>query len=252
MHSGAPARVTLHPAPAGTGRVFHTPNGEIPALLAHVAETGNRTVLARGPARVETVEHLLAACFALQLDDVAIEIDGPEAPILDGSAEPWRAAILEAGLVQHAAPAPVFAVNRVLEVREGERYARLEPGAGLELDLTIAFEEPGIGEQRFQGRLDAEMFAREIAPARTFGLAADLPRLRAAGLGLGAGLANTVAFEKGRVLNPEGLRFPNEPVRHKALDVLGDLALLGARLEGKLTASRPGHALTAALLHKLD
>lgn len=250
VHSGVPAHVRLSPAPVGSGITFHTPAGSVPALLSCVVASEQRTALARDGARVETVEHVLAACCGLALDDVAITLDGPEAPILDGSAHGWVEALREAGIVETPGQRTRYVVQSAVEVRDGERFARLEPAEGLHLDLQITFDDPAIGSQRFQGAISPDYFAREIAPARTFGDARDLARLQAVGLGLGASLANTLAFADGRFLNAEGLRFADEPVRHKALDVLGDLALLGRPLQGRLSAERPGHGLTHALLRK--
>lgn len=253
VHSGAVAQCALLPAPSGSGLIFQVEGQDLPAQLAHLSASQQHTVLANavGDARVETIEHLLSACYGLGVDDLRIQITGQELPILDGSAAPWCAALLEAGLHAQPGPRTPLRVSAPLEVGDGLRWARLEPGIGLILDLTIDFPDPGIGVQRLEWAFSHASFLRDIAPARTFGLLGDLARLRAAGLGQGASLDNTLAFDQGRVMNPDGLRFHDEPVRHKALDVLGDLALLGAPIEGRLIIMRPGHAVTAALMRQI-
>ena len=250
VHSGQPCRVRLLPAPLGAGVVFRTPQGDVPARLEFLESGVQRTVLRCGAAQVSTVEHLLAACWALGVDDLLVAVDGPELPILDGSAKPWVQALQQARIIEAGGEATPLRVRRAVEVREGARSMRLEPDGRLVLAVEIAFAEPGIGRQAGVFRMAPEPFAHAIAPARTFGPAAALPALRAQGLARGASLANTVAFAKGGVLNARGLRFPDEPLRHKVLDLLGDLALLGRPLAARLDARQPGHALTHALLRK--
>lgn len=253
VHSGAPSGCRLHPAPSGTGLVFQIGTQLLPALLRHVRASQQRTVLsdAAGNARVETIEYLLSACYGMGVDDLRIEVWGGELPILDGSALPWCAALLEAGLCPQPGERDVLRVPKAIEIGDARSWARLVPGSGLVLDLTVDFPDPAIGVQHLHWAHDPDAFVREIAPARTFGNLSDQDRLRAAGLGQGASLENTIVFDRGRVINLEGLRFADEPVRHKALDVLGDLALLGAHLEGHLRMMRPGHALTAALMGQI-
>ena len=253
VHSGTPSGCRLHPAPSGTGLIFQIGTQLLPALFRHVHASQQRTVLsdAAGNACVATIEHLLSACYGMGVDDLRIEVWGGELPILDGSASPWCAALLEAGLCAQAGERAVLRVPEVIEIGDARSWARLVPGSGLVLDLTVDFPDPAIGVQHVHWVHDPDAFVREIAPARTFGNLGDLDRLRTAGLGHGASLENTIAFDRGRVINPEGLRFADEPVRHKALDVLGDLALLGTPLEGHLCMMRPGHALTAALMGQI-
>lgn len=250
VHSGQPCRALLHPAAPGTGVVFRTPLGDVAACLATVESGSQRTLLRQGAAHVSTVEHLLAACWALGVDDVVVVVDAPELPILDGSALPWVQALQKAGLREGGGAVSQLRVRRPVEVRAGARSIRLEPAAELVLAVEIAFAEPGIGRQAGAFRLAPEPFAHRIAPARTFGPAAALPGLQAQGLARGASLENTLVFAHGAVLNAGGLRFPDEPLRHKMLDLLGDLALLGRPLAGRVEARQPGHALTHALLRK--
>jgi UDP-3-O-[3-hydroxymyristoyl] N-acetylglucosamine deacetylase len=258
VHSAAPVQVRFLPAPAGHGRVFRRTDvavgeGDIPARLDHVVDTRNATTLANAHgARLSTVEHLLCACFGLGLDNLLIEIDGPEAPILDGSARPFVAALQAAGRAAQNAPRPALKVLRAVEMREGDRFARLEPGEGLCLDLSIAYADPAIGAQSIAFAVTGpEAFAAEIAGARTFGHLADLERYHAMGLARGASLDNTVAVDQGRVVNPEGLRWADEFVRHKVLDALGDLALVGAPLIGRLAGHATGHGLHVGVLRAL-
>lgn len=251
VHSGAPCTVELAPAPAGAGIVLHTPGGAVPALLSHIESGFQRTLLRAGHAQAETVEHLLAACWALGVDDLCVHMDAREVPILDGSAAPWVAALEAAGLFENGGEmVEPLRVRRRIEHREGPRRIALEPAEALVLVLRIVFAEPGIGRQSGVFRLSPQRFARDLAPARTFGPARALPALQAQGLVRGASLANTAAFQDGRVLNPGGLRFADEPLRHKALDLVGDLALLGRPLLARVEAEQPGHALTHAVLRK--
>lgn len=258
VHSAAAVAVRFLPAPAGHGRVFRRTDlpagaGDIPARLDHVVDTRNATTLANAQgARLSTVEHLLSACAGLGLDNLLIEIDGPEAPIMDGSALPFVAALRAAGRVAQAQPRLALKVLAPVEVREGERFARLEPADALILDLSIAYADPAIGAQSIALALTApEVFAAEIAGARTFGHLADLERYHAMGLARGASLANTIAVDQGRVVNPEGLRFADEFVRHKVLDALGDLALVGAPMIGRIVGHATGHGLHVGVLRAL-
>lgn len=253
VHSGLVSRCELHPAQSGSGLVFQIGGQLLPARLAHVSASQQRTVLTSEAvdASVETIEHLLSACYGLGVDDLRIVVEGRELPILDGSALPWCAALLEAGLTEHAGEREPLSLGAAVEVGNGLRWARLEPGEGLTIDITLDFIDPGIGMQRLVWQFSSASYVENIAPARTFGQLGDLDRLRGAGLGLGASLENTLAFDQGQVINPEGLRFPDEPARHKMLDVLGDLALLERPLEGHLIMMRPGHALTTALMRQI-
>lgn len=247
-HSGAPARLRLSPAPASSGIVFVVDGVEIAARWSSVDATHLRMRLRAGGACVSTIEHLLAALAGLGVDNALIELDAPEAPAMDGSAAAFVAAIDEAGVVALAAPRGAWRVTRPVRVAQGAGWAELTPAAaGFSLDVEIAF--PGrIGRQRFALALTPESFRRDLAPARTFGFLRDAERLWRDGLALGASLDNTVVVDGDRVLNPHGLRFADEFVRHKALDVVGDLALAGAPLIGAFRSYRGGHGLNHALL----
>jgi UDP-3-O-[3-hydroxymyristoyl] N-acetylglucosamine deacetylase len=256
LHTGAAVRLRLLPAPEGAGIAFVRECGgrrvEIPARPECVASTTRATTLERGGVSVATVEHLLAACFGLGVDNLRAEVEGPELPAFDGSAAPFVELLLGAGLREQASPRRVLGLARALEVREGERWIRAEPSSDFSVDYTIDYAHPAVGRQRLviDGD-DPERFARELAPARTFGFLAELPGLLAADLARGGSLASAIVFDGERVLNPEGLRFPDELVRHKVLDLLGDLALLGARPCARVRAERAGHGLHRALVAAL-
>ncbi|MDE2578407.1 MAG: UDP-3-O-[3-hydroxymyristoyl] N-acetylglucosamine deacetylase [Hyphomicrobiales bacterium] len=252
VHSGAPAQLTLHPAPAGEGLCFVDSCGRtIPALWRHGERVALRTQLRRGAARLSTVEHVLAALAGLGVDNALIEIEGAEAPALDGSAAPIGRAILDAGITTLAAPRRRIEILKTVRAETAEGFAELSPGAGLSLDVAIDFAHPAIGAQRIVWRPDPGTFMRDIAPARSFGFLADVEALWRTGLARGAGLDNTLAFDARGPVNPEGVRFPDECVRHKALDALGDLALAGAPIEGTFRSLRGGHALNLAVLQAL-
>jgi len=253
-HTAVEAVVTLLPAEAGSGVSFHLLDAEvqIPALWTHVRDARLRIELGKGAGRVSTIEHLMAALHGLGVDNATIEVDGPEIPAMDGSAMEFVAAIRAAGLKRLAAPRRAIRVLQPVRVAAGAAWAELTPTSTprLDLDVEVAFAGP-VGRQRARYGLDAKVFACEIAPARTFGFVEDAERLWRQGLALGASLDNSVIFDKERVLNPGGLRHPNEMARHKLLDVLGDLALAGAPIHGAFRSYRGGHALNLALVERL-
>jgi len=260
VHSGCRVSLTLRPAPPGHGVVFRrTDLGvDIQARYHHVVDTRLSTVLAlkhRPEARVGTVEHLMAAFAGAGVDNAFVELDGPEPPILDGSAAPFVFLLDCAGIVDQDVPRPVIEIRRRVRVTDGDAFAELRPPhqgvAGLEMALSIDFAAAAIGRQALSFHLAADSFRRELAGARTFALAEEVEQLRAAGLGLGGSLDNAVVVDQARVLNPAGLRMPDEFVRHKLLDAVGDLALAGAPLHGRFIAHRSGHRLNNLLLHAL-
>lgn len=260
VHSGAHVRMVLSPAPADTGVVFVRTDvkGVDNAIRAHadsVGDTRNATTLRNGAGvEISTVEHLMSACMGLGVDNLIVEVDGPELPILDGSSAPFVQVLLNAGLKQQTAPQRVIRILEPIEVQMGAKTAALLPAdefAGLDLDVTIRFADPAIGVQRRRVQLTAESFLEDIADARTFGFLSDVDALRAAGLGRGASMDNTLVVDGGKVVNPEGLRFDDEFVRHKLLDAVGDLAMAGAPICGRFVADQPGHALNALLVRAL-
>lgn len=257
LHSNQPAQLTLWPAPAGHGIRFRRTDlaladADIPARWDRVVPSALCTRIANAAgASVATIEHLMAALAGTGVHNVLATIDGPEVPILDGSAQPFVEAIRAAGVVGLGVPLRAIRVLAAVEVREGEAFARLEPAAGVEIDFRIDFAEPAIGRQAMRLDLANGAFLRELAASRTFCRMIDIAAMQARGLARGGSLDNAVVVDGDRVLNPGGLRRPDEPVRHKMLDALGDLALAGAPVIGRYTGHRAGHALTARLLSAL-
>ncbi|OYV35717.1 MAG: UDP-3-O-[3-hydroxymyristoyl] N-acetylglucosamine deacetylase, partial [Rhodospirillales bacterium 20-64-7] len=202
-----------------------------------------------------TIEHLMAALAASRIDDVIVEVNAPELPIFDGSAAPFLFLIESAGLTDHEGTRETIEILRNVRVERDGAFAELRPhglgGAGFDLSLAIDFAAAAIGAQAYRLTLTPDAFAAELAAARTFTQAAEIEALRAAGLAKGGSLANAIVVDGAKILNPEGLRFDNEFVRHKLLDVVGDLALAGAAISGRFFGSRTGHALNNALLHAL-
>jgi UDP-3-O-[3-hydroxymyristoyl] N-acetylglucosamine deacetylase len=231
VHSGAPASLTLQPAEADTGIRFIVVKGndviaEVPADFRAVTNATLCTVLT-GPegSTIATVEHLLAALRGLCVDNAYIEIDSAEVPIMDGSSAPFVAAIDEAGICELDAPRRFIKVLKPIRVEDGGCWGELLPHSGFHVDIEIDFDTPLIGRQRMSVEMNPGVFRAELSRARTFGFMADVKKLWAAGRALGASLENTVAIGDDRIMNPEGLRYPNEFVRHKALDAVGDLSL---------------------------
>lgn len=259
LHSGLPIHLTLHPAASGAGISFHRTdiNVVIQARHDHVVDTRLCTAIGlpdRPDARVGTIEHVMAALSAAGIDDAIVEVDGAEIPILDGSAEPFLFLIACAGTAEQYGQRRSLQVLKTVRVEDGAgAWAELSPldDLAFEADLDIAFAGTAIGQQRLSLRISSASFRTELANARTFTLAEDVARLRAAGLARGGSLANAVVVDGPLVLNPGGLRRPDEFVRHKLLDVVGDLALAGHPIAGRFRASRSGHALNNRLLHAL-
>jgi UDP-3-O-[3-hydroxymyristoyl] N-acetylglucosamine deacetylase len=264
VHSGTRASLTLKPAEAGHGIVFRRTDldRDIPARFDQVVDTRMSTVLGdlrNQDVRVGTVEHLMAALAGAGVDNALIEVDGPEVPILDGSAAPFLFLLECAGLVEQAGLCRILEVRRPVRVTAGQAFAELRPlgpayraGAPiLELDLSIDFAAEAIGSQSCAMRLTPGNFRAELSRARTFALSHEVDQLRAAGLGLGGSLDNAVVVDGAKVLNPGGLRMEHEFARHKLLDAVGDLALAGAPLHGRFVAHRSGHTLNNRLLRAL-
>lgn len=251
VHSGEMVSVRLVPADMGHGVVFRrTDLGiDIPARFDAVHDTRLCTVLGAGIARVGTVEHLMAAVSACGIDNLLVEIDGAEVPILDGSAEPWLFLLDCAGILALNAPRRMVEVLRTVRVTAGDAFAELRPGAaGLEIALSIAFDAEAIGRQALSFWLDELGFRRELSRARTFAQRHEIDALQRMGLARGGSLENAVVVDGDAILNPAGLRMADEFVRHKALDAVGDLALAGAPLQGRFVGSKSGHTLNNQVL----
>ena len=255
VHSGLPVSLTLSPAPVDAGFIFvrtglDGPDREITANAKSVTATAFATVLGdrEGPL-VSTAEHVLAALRGMGVDNATIELDGPEVPIMDGSAAPFVAAIDQAGIVEQSARRRFIQVLKPVQVAIGDSFGEIRPyAAGFRAEVEIDFANPMIGRQNYVLDLNPQSFRRDIARARTFGCMNDVTRLWSAGFALGASFDNSVVFDDDRLLNTEGLRFTDECVRHKVLDVVGDLALAGLPLLGAYRSVRGGHKLNNAVL----
>jgi UDP-3-O-[3-hydroxymyristoyl] N-acetylglucosamine deacetylase len=258
VHSGLPVSLTIGPASVDAGFVFvrsgiEGGDREVQATADAVISTEFATVLgvSEGPL-VSTAEHVLAALRGMGVDNATIEVDGPEVPIMDGSAAPFVRAIDQAGVVSQSAARRFIQVLRPVQVVIGDSFGELRPhAAGFRAEVEIDFANPVIGRQKFALDLSPEGFRREVCRARTFGCMADVARLWGAGFALGASFENSVVFDDKRLLNPEGLRFADECARHKVLDVIGDLALAGLPLLGAYRSVRGGHKLNHAVLTAL-
>jgi UDP-3-O-[3-hydroxymyristoyl] N-acetylglucosamine deacetylase len=252
LHSGRRVRLDIRPAPAEHGICFRrTDVGvTIPAALANLSRTDHATTLSSGGFSVETVEHLLGALRGLGVDDALVEVDRPELPILDGSAAPYVFLLHEAGLRPQHCPRRYLKVTRTIEVVRGGKRVRLSPSDHFRVSYTIGFDHPLLRQQQVSLRVSPQTFAESIAPARTFGFLREVELLRRNGLALGGSLENAVVIGESGVLN-NNLRFPDEFVRHKILDAVGDLALLGSPIVAHLEAEKAGHALHAAVAQRL-
>lgn len=249
LHSGRKVVLTLGPAPPGTGIVFRRSDlpgsPDIPALAHHVSETTLGTSLTVGEARVCTVEHLLSAVAGLGIDNLYIELSAPEVPIMDGSAAPFVFLMQSAGVVEQAVPKAFLKVLSPIEVHDGEKWARFEPGPGFLIRFEIEFDHPVFRRHSRTATMEfsSVSFLQEISRARTFGFMRDLEAMRANNLGLGGTLENAVVLDEYGILNEDGLRFEDEFVKHKVLDAIGDLYLLGHCLIGRFSAFKSGHGL---------
>ena len=255
LHAGVPAKLKLKPAPSGAGIFFHRTDLKnstpIPALYSSVSETKLGTVL-KGPdgASVAVVEHLLAALAGAEIDDCMIEVDGPEPPALDGDALSYLKLIDAAGS-REAGAREIIRVKQPVEASSGGASVKLIPASAREFTFEIEFPSAAIGRQSFSFVFTPDGFRREIAPAHTFGFLHEAEQLRAMGFGRGADLKNTLVIDKDALMNPELLRFKDEYVRHKILDVIGDLKLAGRPILGRFEGRRSSHALNNALLRTL-
>jgi len=254
LHSGRPVNVTIAPAGANHGlRFVRADLPGKPEILAHysrVVDTTRATTLGEGGYTLSTVEHLLAALRGLGVDNARIKVEGPELPIMDGSAAPFSSLLTAAGLRQLPWPRAYILIRKPVELKQGEQWMRVSPGEP-SITYTIDFNHPLIRRQRYSVSLGTESFCSEIAPARTFGFLKEVQHLQNQGLALGGSLDNAVVLDDNGVLNPGGLRFPEECVRHKILDAVGDLALLGLPLLGRLEVGRGSHELHCTFLQLL-
>jgi UDP-3-O-[3-hydroxymyristoyl] N-acetylglucosamine deacetylase len=257
LHTGARVELTMRPAPVDVGIVFHRvdlpQSADIPAIAANVGDTRLSSTLRVEGASVSTVEHLMSALAGLGIDNLFVDVAGPELPIMDGSAGPFVFLLQSAGIVEQTAAKRYLRITQPVEVGDGDKRARFDPFDGFRLDFTIDFPHPVFGSENRNVVVDfaLDSYAKEVARARTFGFMQDVEAMRSAGLGLGGSLQNAVVLDEFRVLNSEGLRYDDEFVRHKVLDAIGDLYLLGHPLIGQFTAFKSGHALNNQLARAL-
>ena len=257
LHSGVKVYMTLRPAPPNSGIIFrridlNTPV-DIPAKATRVTETTLGTTIQQDQVKVATVEHLLSAMAGLGIDNAFVDVTAAEVPIMDGSAAPFVFLLQSAGIEEQRAPKKFIRIRKSVEVRDGDKWARLKPYNGFRVNFEIDFDHPVLRRHRQSASLDfsTTSFLKEISRARTFGFLTDLETLRARDLTLGGSLENAVVMDEYRVLNEDGLRFRDEFVRHKILDAIGDLYLLGACLLGEFSGFKSGHNLNNALLRSL-
>ncbi|WP_343312335.1 UDP-3-O-acyl-N-acetylglucosamine deacetylase [Brucella sp. BE17] len=257
VHGGRPASVTFLPADADSGIIFQRSDlkGKADAIRAHVSQIGATdlcTSLGPKDAKIDTVEHLMAAISSLGIDNLIVEVDGPEMPIMDGTSARFLQAFDEAGLVSHSAKRRFMRVLKPVRVEAGTSWGEFIPYAGTRFEVEIDFDIPLIGRQKFAADMDSATFRNELSSARTFGFMKDVERLWAAGLALGSSLENSLVIgDDNAVVNPGGLRFPDEFVRHKALDAVGDVALAGLPFIGCFRSYRGGHRLNSETVKAL-
>ncbi len=256
LHSGARINLRMRPATANTGIIFHRTDGEqtvdIKACSENVVDTRMATVIGHQGMTVSTIEHFMAALAAFGIDNLHVDIDGSEVPVLDGSAAPFIREIQQAGIKKLNRSRKFIAIRKPLEIIEGEKRISIIPSRFLRISFDIAFDHPAISVQRHSMKFTTESFCKEIAAARTFGFLHEVEHLKANGLARGGSLENAVVIDSDGVMNPEGLRFQNEFVRHKILDSFGDFSLLGSPLLGHIRAFKAGHDLNAKMVRMIE
>jgi len=257
LHTGKKVEMTLRPAAPDTGIVFHRADlenaADLPALAHQVTDTRLATCLGEGENKVWTIEHLMSALAGLGIDNARVDLSGPELPIMDGSAGPFVFLIQSAGIEEQPAAKRFIRIRRPVEVRQGDKSARLEPYDGFRITLSIDFQHPVFERSGNRATIDfaRQSYVNEVSRARTFGFMQDVEAMRAQGLALGGTLDNAVVMDEFRVLNPDGLRYADEFVKHKVLDCIGDLYLLGHPLVGEFFGHKSGHAMNNQLLRAL-
>jgi len=257
LHTGEKVTLTLRPAAPNTGVIFHrsdlVPPVSIVAAAENVGDTRLSTTLVRDRVRVSTVEHLLSAVAGLGIDNLHVDVSAPEVPIMDGSAGPFVFLLQSAGLKEQNAPKKFIRIKRTVEIHDHDKWVRFDPYEGFKVGFCIDFEHPMFtsGSQRAELDFSSTSFVREVSRARTFGFMRDIEALRANQLALGGSLDNAIVLDDFKILNEDGLRYENELVKHKILDVVGDLYLLGHSLIGAFTGHKSGHALNNQLIREL-
>ena len=249
LHKGSPVKLKLEPLEAGSGIVFYRSDVDvsIPLKPENVVDTKMATVIGKDGYVISTIEHMLSAIYAYGIDNLKITVDADEIPVMDGSSASFCMLLDEAGMVEQDKPKKVMVVKKEVTVQDGEKYVKLSPAPDLKYDFTIKFPHPVIKTQEYVLEFTKESYKKEIARARTFGFIQEVQYLRSKGLALGGSLENAVVLDDKKVLNPEGLRFPDEFVRHKILDAIGDMSLIGMNFVGNYEALAGSHDLN----HKL-
>ena len=256
LHTGKKISLTLNPAPADSGIVFKRTDVEsasIKASLENVFDTRLSTSLSNDDIKISTVEHLLSALAGIGIDNALVELDGPEVPIMDGSARPFVFMIQSAGIQEQAEPKKFIKIKKTIEVRQDEKWAKIEPFDGFKVSFTIDFDHPAFSETSQSSEIDfsSVSYLSQVSRARTFGFAKDIELLRKNNLALGGSVNNAIVIDDYKVVNEEGVRFQDEFVKHKILDAIGDLYLLGHGLIGSFSAFKSGHHLNNLLLREL-
>lgn len=255
VHSGKPTRIVIKPAPPNHGirfrRVDLPGTPDIQAMFKTVVDTSLATVIGKNGAIVSTIEHLMAAFSGLCVDNALVEINGYEMPIMDGSSKIFAQKIIQAGISEQGTPRWFFVVTRPVRFAQDNKFVQIVPGKGFTIDCTIEFDHPLIGRQKISFDPLEDNFEKKISPARTFGFLQDIEYLKKFSLGRGGSLETAVVIDKDKIMNQDGLRFPDEFVRHKLLDSLGDFSLLGMPIQGHITTFKSGHALNHAFIKEL-
>jgi UDP-3-O-[3-hydroxymyristoyl] N-acetylglucosamine deacetylase len=256
LHTGSRITLKMRPASANTGIIFHRTEGDktvdIKACSDNVVDTRMATVIGKQGLSVSTIEHFMAALASMGIDNLHVDIDGPEIPVLDGSAAPFVRELQQAGVKNLECSRKYIAIRKPLEIIEGEKRISIIPSRFFRISFDIAFDHPAISVQNYSMKFSTDSFAKEIAPARTFGFLHEVEYLKANGLARGGSMENAVVIDDNGVMNPEGLRFSDEFVRHKILDSCGDFSLLGSPLLGHIRAFKAGHDLNAKMVRHIE
>ena len=256
LHTGSRISLRMRPAAANTGIIFHRTDGaqvvDIKACSENVVDTRMATVIGSQGLTVSTIEHFMAALAAFGIDNLHVDIDGPEVPVLDGSAAPFIREIQQAGIRSLGSSRRFVAIRKPLEIIEGEKRISIIPSRFFRITFDIAFDHPAISVQHYSMKFSTESFCKDISSARTFGFLHEVEYLKANGLARGGSLENAVVIDDHGVMNPEGLRFTDEFVRHKILDAFGDFSLLGSPLLGHIRAFKAGHDLNAKMVRMIE
>jgi UDP-3-O-[3-hydroxymyristoyl] N-acetylglucosamine deacetylase len=249
LHKGSPVKLRLEPLESNSGIVFYRSDVDvsIPLIPENVVDTRMATVIGKDNHVISTIEHLLSAVYAYGIDNLRVVVDADEVPVMDGSSASYCMLLDEAGVVEQDVPKKIMRIKKDIEIKEGEKYVKLSPSPDLQYDFTIKFPHPVIGKQDYVLKFTKESYKKEISRARTFGFLHEVQYLRSKGLALGGSLENAIVLDEKKILNPEGLRFEDEFVRHKILDAIGDMSLIGMNFIGNYEALAGSHDLN----HKL-